>query len=274
MAPYRWLVQRHEFLRHLHRVVEPRTYLEIGVSDGRSMTLATVPSIGVDPAPKVKRPLHRDARIVKATSDDFFARPDPLAHLRGGRRSNWDRLLRREPATPDEAPPVLDLVFIDGMHQVEFALRDFMNVERYCSWTSVIVFDDMLPRNVEEAARDRQTKFWAGDVFKVIDILHRYRPELVVLPVDTEPTGTLVVIGADPTNQVLGAAYDDIIRASVVPDPQTLPDSIRSRRHAVAPERIVAAGPWVGLVAARAERVDRTAGYPRIRDELMSLLPT
>ena len=42
-------MRRHEFLGHLHRTVAPRTYLEIGVSDGRSLTLATVPSIGIDP---------------------------------------------------------------------------------------------------------------------------------------------------------------------------------------------------------------------------------
>ena len=53
-------MNRHEFLGHLHHVVAPRNYLEIGVSDGRSLTLAQVPSIGIDPAPKVKQQLHRD----------------------------------------------------------------------------------------------------------------------------------------------------------------------------------------------------------------------
>ena len=164
---------------------------------GRSLTLAQVPSIGIDPAPKVKQRLHRDAKVVKATSDDFFARPDPLEHFRDGQFARWIGSCGGCGAAPDEAAPTLDLVFIDGMHLFEYALRDFMNVERHCTWTSVIVFDDMLPRDVDEAARDRHTKFWAGDVFKVIDVLRRYRPELVVLPIDTEPTGTLVVMGAD-----------------------------------------------------------------------------
>ena len=51
----------------------------------------------------------------------------------------------------------LDLVFVDGMHLFEFALRDFMNVERHADWWSVIVFDDILPRDVDEAARERHT---------------------------------------------------------------------------------------------------------------------
>jgi hypothetical protein len=267
-------MRRHEFLGHLHRVVAPRNYLEIGVSDGRSLTLAQVPSIGVDPAPRVKQPLHRDVQVVKATSDDFFARPDPLWHLRGARRSTWDRLLRRMPAAPDQASPTLDLVFIDGMHLFEYALRDFMDVERYCTWTSVIVFDDMLPRDVDEAARDRHTKFWAGDVFKLIEVLRRYRPELVVLPVDTQPTGMLVVMGADPANQVLRMAYDEIVRTWVVPDPQTLPESILSRRDAVAPERIVDAAIWPALIRARADGTDRDAGYEGIGDALMHMART
>ena len=43
--------------------------------------------------------------------------------------------MRRVHVPPDEPAPTLDLVFIDGMHLFEYALRDFMNVERYCAWT-------------------------------------------------------------------------------------------------------------------------------------------
>jgi len=266
-------VKRHEFLGHLHRIVEPRNYLEIGVSDGRSLTLAQVPSIGIDPAPKVKQPLHADVRIVKATSDAFFARSDPLRHLRGRRRSPWDRLLRRDPSPGGKGADTLDLAFIDGMHLFEFALRDFMNVERHATWTSVIVLDDMLPRDVDEAARDRHTKFWAGDVFKLIDVLRQYRPELVVLPVDTEPTGMLVVIGADPANEVLRTAYDEIVREVVGPDPQSLPPAVEARLDAVAPERIVDSPVWPELLQARSGQTTRDLGYERIREGLMSLAP-
>jgi hypothetical protein len=41
------------------------------------------------------------------------------------------------------------------MHLAEFVVRDFANVERNAEWCSVAVFDDILPRTVEEAGRDR-----------------------------------------------------------------------------------------------------------------------
>ena len=87
---------RHEFLAAVHRRLQPRTYLEIGVSDGRSLVLSGVPSIGVDPAPRVKVRLRADAKVVRSTSDAFFAKADPLAHLRPGGekgfvRRLWDR---------------------------------------------------------------------------------------------------------------------------------------------------------------------------------------
>ena len=42
-------MNRHEFLRHLHAAARPRNYLEIGVNDGRSLSLSRVPSIAIDP---------------------------------------------------------------------------------------------------------------------------------------------------------------------------------------------------------------------------------
>jgi hypothetical protein len=42
----------------------------------------------------------------------------------------------------------------------------------------------------------------------------------------------------------------------------------------VAPERIVSAGPWAGLVAAREGDIERAEGYERIRESFMSLTRT
>jgi hypothetical protein len=242
-------VNRHQFLKGLHATYQPRNYLEIGVNDGRSLTLSRVPSIAIDPAFKITSPISCDVRLVKATSDAFFARKDPLGHLRSG-RNPFRALARRNPRSYF-GDARIELSFIDGMHLFEFALRDFNNIESHAFWSSVIVFDDMLPRNVDEAARDRHTDAWTGDVYKVIEVLNRYRPDLVAVPVDTAPTGLLVIFGADPTNTVLKDKYDEILKEYVVPDPQEIPAAVLDRRNAVDPERFLAADFWPDLVRAR-----------------------
>jgi hypothetical protein len=237
-------MNRHDFLSSVHAVYKPRNYLEIGINDGRGLRRSKTRTIGVDPAFKITAEFECDVQMVKATSDDFFARENPIARFPEG---------------------VIDFAFIDGLHIFEFALRDFMNTERLSAPSSVIIFDDMLPRTVEEAARDRVTLNWAGDVYKVITVLERYRPDLVVVPLDTEPTGLLLVMGADPTNTVLKDKYDEILAEFVVKDPQPVPDDIIHRRQAADPFAVLALPVWADLIAAR-ESGARPASVDAVRE--------
>jgi predicted O-methyltransferase YrrM len=132
-----------DFLARLHGAVEPETYLEIGLRNGDSLALAGCPALGVDPAFNVKVELGDNVTLLRETSDEYFGRDKPLKPLSGKR---------------------VDMAFIDGMHLSEFALRDFIGVERLSRWTGVVIFDDILPRTIEEANRDRRTRAWTGDV--------------------------------------------------------------------------------------------------------------
>jgi hypothetical protein len=237
-------VTRQEFLREVHRAYRPRAYLEIGIAAGRSLSLSRTRTIAVDPAFKITSEIQCDVQVVKATSDDFFARDDRLAHFPHGR---------------------IDLGFIDGSHLLEFVLRDFINVERHSHWASVIVVDDVLPRSVAEASRDRSTKAWAGDVFKLPEVLGIYRPDLLLFSLDTDPTGVLLVLGADPRNRVLAAHYDEIIAKYVHPDPQRVPPAVLRRETAIDPASIVHSGVWSDLRNAREFGLAREAGWGEVR---------
>ncbi|HZO60922.1 MAG TPA: class I SAM-dependent methyltransferase, partial [Solirubrobacterales bacterium] len=187
-------------LERLHERLRPRTYVEIGVHMGRS--LGRVPpgtvSIGIDPEPKVvDTAVEEAARIFKVTSDDFFRDYDLRSELGG--------------------MPV-DFAFIDGMHLFEFALRDFMNVERHAAPTTVIVFDDVFPNHPDQGKRARTTRVWTGDVWKLAECLAQRRPDLLLLPIDCSPTGLLVVIGADRANRVLWEDYNPIVRKYAMED--------------------------------------------------------
>jgi hypothetical protein len=214
---------RHQLLRSLHRQVRPRTYLETGVADGQSMTLSRVASIGIDPAFRITRELLADVQLARIASDEFFARAEPMAHL------------------PIDT---LDLAFVDGMHLAEYALRDYLAVERFTHPASVIVLDDMLPRNVAEAARRRHTKAWTGDVYKAAQALRDFRPDLLVFEVDTRPTGTVVVLVPDAARQGVMAEYDDWMDVALAPDPQDVPEAVLTRSRALQPEDLLASTGW------------------------------
>lgn len=208
------MTTRHEFLAALHELLKPKTYLEIGVQHGLSLRLASCEAIGVDPSPNVQVPLGPNATVIQETSDVFWTRTE--AQALAGR---------------------LDLAFIDGMHLVEFALRDFRGVEALAHPGTVAVFDDVLPRNYGEAARQQCPGDWTGDVWKIADILALFRPDLRCILVDTWPTGVLVVTGMSPESTTLHCRYDEIVGQFVYDDPQTVPIRVLRREHAVSAEQ-------------------------------------
>jgi tetratricopeptide (TPR) repeat protein len=181
-------LDKYQLLMRIHQILKPKNYFEIGVQRGRSLFLATCPAIGVDPMPMVSKPLPEQVRVVQATSDWFFAEQAPN--------------FLKEP---------IDMAFIDGMHLFEFALRDFINIEKFAAPHTLVVFDDILPGHPAQAERDRRTRAWTGDVWKMLPILRRYRPDLSLLLLDAYPTGLLCVSGLNPGNTALTATYSHIV---------------------------------------------------------------
>jgi hypothetical protein len=182
-----------------------RGYLEVGVREGATLSLVDCPSIGVDPAFQLtmnvlgkKRVLH----LYQMTSDEFFREHDPRAVL----------------GTP------IDVIFLDGLHQFEFLLRDFINSEAVSHRDTVIMLDDCLPVNVEMTERYHKpeeridqslARWWTGDVWKVLPILTKYRPDLHIICVDVQPTGIICITNLDPKATILRDKYYDIVREFV-----------------------------------------------------------
>jgi hypothetical protein len=207
-----------EFLQAVHQRLRPRTYLEIGVGNGRSLALSRARSVGVDPTFAIDVELDGDVALVRTTIDEYFARPDPLA-LTGGRR--------------------FDLVFIDGLHLFEVVLRNFCHAERMSTPWSVIIVNGVLPRKQSQARRSPVSPDWTGDVYKLTGVLRKRRPSLTVLAVDTRPAGLLVVLGLDPSDTTLADEYVEIVKSEV---PATgIPREVLTRETALAPQRVLAA---------------------------------
>ncbi|UPY36559.1 class I SAM-dependent methyltransferase [Sediminicoccus sp. KRV36] len=193
--PYASVIER------LHAVLQPRTYLEIGVLLGGTFRLAQCPRIAIDPGFMLSaedintKPV---SLLFRLPSDEFFA------------QYNVRNLFGRE----------LDMAFLDGLHLFEFLLRDFYNTEIHCHSKSVILVHDLLPTDVGMSRRDqrrpkdlptRNPKRWAGDVWKLLPVLRKYRPDLRIICLDAPPTGLVLITGLDPTNRVLQENYDAIL---------------------------------------------------------------
>jgi tetratricopeptide (TPR) repeat protein len=188
-----------QVLRRIHDLLKPRTYLEIGVAAGDSLRQVKAPTIaiGVDPEPQLAAPLEPNQRVFAETSDAFFAGHDVRAELGG------------QP---------LDLAFIDGMHHFEFALRDFANVERLCTPQSTILIHDTYPLDRVTAERDRLRTFWSGDVWRLVVLLKKYRPELAIHTLATAPTGLTMVRNLDPGSRLIFERHDELCREFLAVD--------------------------------------------------------
>jgi len=208
-------------LEHIFDLLKPRTYLEVGVFLGRSLALAKPPTlaIGIDPEPRLPGAPAANHRIFAETSDEFFAHRDVRAEFGG--------------------LPV-DLAFIDGMHHFECALRDFANLERACTRDSTILIHDCFPRDRESAERTQHGTFWSGDIWRLVVLLKKYRPDLAIDTIGAPPTGLGVVRHLDPGSRYLAEHHDRLCAEFMALDYAYLDQDKAEKLNLVpnAPERI------------------------------------
>ncbi|WP_051023736.1 class I SAM-dependent methyltransferase [Thiorhodovibrio frisius] len=201
---------KHDLLSWLHAELDTQRYLEIGVDAGLSLARAPCAVLGIDPRPELKLAvaLSEQAQINTQSSDAFF----------------------REQAA-SRLQPAPDLVFIDGMHLFEFALRDFINVERHAAPHTLVVIDDIYPCHPTQAARHRRSDAWTGDIWKLHRILQDCRPDLTLVALNAYTTGLLLIAGLDPQDRVLPAVYAAQARRYLETD--TAPAEVLAREGAI-----------------------------------------
>lgn len=191
------------FLSWLHSEMLFDWYMEIGCSRGNSFAPVRSKTIAVDPFFRAeidiigKKPaLH----VFQATSDAFFEA--------GFLQRNDIRL---------------SVSFLDGMHLFEYLLRDFMNTEAASDPMGVIMMHDLVPFDLAMTTRDLSAirGNWTGDVWKLLPILQRWRPDLTLTMLNLRPTGLLCVSNLSPGNRVLQENYDAIVAEFMVQDIET-----------------------------------------------------
>ena len=178
------------WLQWFHRNLNPRNYLEIGVNTGRSLqyALSGTPCIGIDPSPVLEYPLNDKQQLIETTSDDFFA------------NNNVENLFGK-----------IELAFIDGLHHYDQVLKDFVNVEKHSDKDTVVLLHDIYPVVPETATREWNTFYWAGDTWKFMHIINKYRPDLTIRTIPTFPTGLGFVNNLDANSTVLEDNFETIL---------------------------------------------------------------
>lgn len=230
--------EHYHVLHCAHMLLQPDRYVEIGVSNGKSLALCKSGSpIGVDPLTAAPEELCFHSpdvipALFKLTSNDFF------------QQGCMERIWGEQP---------FNMAFIDGLHLFEQALMDFIHLEHRSSPDSIIFIHDCLPVSIAGASRERNTMVWTGDVWKVIVCLKRIRPDLEIVTFPVRPSGLAMVRRLDRSSRVLANQFDTLV--SLFVDAQ-LPESMAERfqllnvtdtpyEEAIA-EVLRQQGPWQG----------------------------
>ena len=171
-----------DFLRILHKK-QYEIYFEIGSRTGDSLFFSNSPSIAIDPFFQLKKdPLNNKefCLLFQETSEIFFEKTY--------RKFNNFKC---------------QLGFIDGMHLFEYALKDFINLAKISSKSSLFLFHDVLPWSFEMATRDYNKiprgKAWTGDVWKLIPILIDVGLVNNMKLLSTAPSGILAILNPEKT---------------------------------------------------------------------------
>jgi len=161
-------LSHYQILKLIHNCFNPKTYLEIGVQQGRSINLTNIKTlaIGIDPFKDDDIVFNKNIKMFHIESDDFF--------------KNYDVCKKFENKK-------IDVALIDGMHLFDFVLRDKISSERINS-----------------------NGAWTGDVYKIIPILKKYRPDLKIYNISIPPIGVCLVYNLNPDSDILEKNYDNI----------------------------------------------------------------
>jgi hypothetical protein len=186
-------LDHYSFLERLHACLLFDWYMEIGCRKGDSFAPVRGKTIAVDPFFRAridiigqKPALH----VFQSTGDDFFAS--------GFLGRNGIRLA---------------LSFLDGLHLFDALLRDFIAAEAASDPNRVIMLHDCVPYGFAMTTRDLANLpegAWTGDVWKLIPILQKWRPDLRLTVLDCAPSGLVCVTGLQPGDTTLRDAYDAI----------------------------------------------------------------
>ena len=125
---------RSDVINSIADKIGAKSYLEVGVQTGKTFNEVKVErKVGVDPDPFSKATIH-------ITSDLYFSL--------------------------NNCQDTYDIIFVDGLHHWETALRDIHNSLAILNEGGYILVDDIYPKKEVHQRRNISDVHWTGDVWK------------------------------------------------------------------------------------------------------------
>lgn len=188
------------WLGGIHDNLKPRSYLEVGLAKGRSLS-AVGPhtlSVGVDPAFDITHSIVSPTRLFRMTSDTFF------------QAFKSEELFGQK----------VDLCFLDGLHHFEQTFRDLVHVARHTHEKSVVAIHSTISVHEIATLRNPVTDFWTGDVWKMVYLINEFFPNLEMWTIPTYPSGLTILKGFDgtsPEHSVWERRAEEIVEKPFIP---------------------------------------------------------
>jgi len=152
-------MKRYELINSLALINNATTYLEVGVENGETFNKVEISNkTAVDPICGFEKQSFV-GNFYEMTSDKFF-----------------DEAISKNLK--------FDLIFLDGLHQWEFAMRDFVNATLLSHKKTIIIIDDVYPSDYFSQLRSQSDclnfkkaanhidRNWMGDVYKILPLLN------------------------------------------------------------------------------------------------------
>ena len=150
-----------ELLERLLNHLKPRTYVEVGAEGNRFVHLA------------------------KTAKRTLGIRPD-------------EKPLAQRDLSAELGDRPVDVAFIHDVLQFERVLGDVAKLEQAANRDSVILLGGCYPLDEESASRESRNTFASGDVWRLVVLLKKYRPDLQINTIGTAPTGLTVIQNLNP----------------------------------------------------------------------------
>ncbi|HPI19307.1 MAG TPA: class I SAM-dependent methyltransferase [Candidatus Kapabacteria bacterium] len=159
------------------------SYLEVGCGKGKTFnSIVCKNKIGIDIDGKVG---------INTSSDEYFK-------------------------SIDGTDVKFDIIFIDGLHHKEQALRDIKNGLKFLTKKGIIVVHDCLPWDEDTQKVPRIQKSWTGDVWKAIVELRKTLTSIEVETINTDCGCALVRFGKqEKINIKINIDYKNFVKNKV-----------------------------------------------------------